>query len=98
LGKKLKTDLRDKKTGDTFLRAKRTIKPEDIEKLPIELWAGADLKASMDVIDKVETIVDNCSSKVARITEICEEKIRKFLPLAMNWHPVLSKWLRSLLR
>ncbi len=76
--KKLKTDLRDKKTGDTFLRAKRTIKPEDIEKLPIELWAGADLKASMDVIDKVETIVDNCSSKVARITEICEEKIESF--------------------
>jgi len=78
--KKLKTDLRDKKTGDTFLRAKRTIKPEDIEKLPIELWAGADLKASMDVIDKVETIVDNCSSKVARITEICEEKIESFCP------------------
>ena len=77
-GKKLKTDLRDRKTGDTLLRAKRTIKPEDIEQLPIEAWAGADLKASMDVIDKVETIVDNCSSKVARITEICEEKIESF--------------------
>jgi DNA-directed RNA polymerase subunit beta len=77
-GKKLKTDLLDKKTGDTFLRAKRTIKPEDIEQLPIEAWTGVDLKASMDVIDKVETIVDNCSSKVARITEICEEKIESF--------------------
>jgi DNA-directed RNA polymerase subunit beta len=77
-GKKLKTDLRDKKTGDTLLRAKRTIKPEDIEQLPIEAWTGADLKASMDVIDKVETIVDNCSSKVTRITEICEEKIESF--------------------
>jgi len=77
-GKKLKTDLRDRKTGDTLLRAKKTIKPEDIEQLSIEVWAGADLKASMDVIDKVETIVDNCSSKVARITEICEERIENF--------------------
>ena len=77
-GEKLKTDLRDRKTGDTFLRAKKTIKPVDINQLPIEAWAGADLKASMDVIDKVETIVDNCSSKVARITEICEEKIENF--------------------
>jgi len=70
--------LRDKKTGDTLLLAKRTIKPEDIEQLPIEAWTGADLKASMDVIDKAETIVDNCSSKVVRITGICEEKIESF--------------------
>jgi len=77
-GKKLKTDLRDRKTGDTLLRAKKTIKSVDINQLPIEAWAGADLKASMDVIDKVETIVDNCSSKVARITEICEERIENF--------------------
>ena len=77
-GKKLKTDLRDRKTGDTLLCAKKTIKPVDINQLPIEAWAGADLKASMDVIDKVEIIVDNCSSKVARITEICEEKIENF--------------------
>ena len=77
-GKKLKTDLRDKKTGDTILRAKGTIKPEDVELLAIEAWMGADLKVSMDVIDNVETIVDNCSSKVGRITEICEEKIERF--------------------
>jgi len=77
-GGKLKTDLRDKKTGDTLLRAKRIIKPEDIEQLPIEAWTGADLKVSMDVIDKVEIIIGNFSSKVARITKICEEKIESF--------------------
>ncbi len=77
-GKKLKTDLRDKKGGDTFFRAKRTITPENIEQLPIEIWAGADIKASMDDIEKVEAIVENCTSKVAHITELCEERIENF--------------------
>ncbi|MFH1628781.1 MAG: DNA-directed RNA polymerase subunit beta [Pseudomonadota bacterium] len=78
VGKHLKTDLRDKKKGDTLVRAKKMIKPEDIERLPVEIWAGADLKASMDVIEKVEATVENCASKVAHITELCEEKIEDF--------------------
>ena len=77
-GKKLKMDLRDKKSGETFLRAKRTIKSEDIEQLPIEIWTGADLKASMDEIEKVEAIVKNCTSKVAHITKLCEDRIENF--------------------
>ncbi|MBW2354096.1 MAG: DNA-directed RNA polymerase subunit beta [Deltaproteobacteria bacterium] len=77
-GKKLKTDLRDRKTGDTLVRAKKAIKEEDVDRVPFELWAGADLKASMDVIEKVEAIVNNCSSKVERITGIFEKKIESF--------------------
>jgi DNA-directed RNA polymerase subunit beta len=77
-GKKLKSDLRDKKTGETLLRAKQGITVEHIEKLPVEAWAGADLKASMDDIEKIEAIVENCTSKIAHVTESCEERIENF--------------------
>ncbi len=77
-GKKLKSDLRDKKGGETVLRAKQPIMPEHIEKLPVEIWAGADLKASMDDIEKVEAIVENCTSRIANVTETCEERIENF--------------------
>lgn len=74
-GKKLKADLRDKKTGDILLRAKHRITAEHIEDLPVEAWAGADFKASMDEIERIEAIVQNCVSKIAHVTEVCEEKI-----------------------
>lgn len=77
-GIKLKSDLRDKKDGETLLRAKQSITREHIEKLAVEIWAGADLKASMDDIEKVEAIVESCTSKVANVTEICEERIENF--------------------
>ena len=77
-GIKLKSDLRDKKDGETLLRAKQSITREHIEKLPVEIWAGADLKASMDDIEKVEAIVENCTAKVANVTELCEERIENF--------------------
>jgi len=74
-GKKLKADMRDKKTGDILLRAKHRITAEHIEDLPVEAWAGADFKASMDEIERIEAIVQNCVSKIAHVTEVCEEKI-----------------------
>jgi DNA-directed RNA polymerase subunit beta len=77
-GKKLKSDLRDKKGGESYLRAKQTITPEHVEKLPVEIWAGVDLKASMDDIEKLEAIIENCTSKVGTATEICEERIENF--------------------
>jgi len=77
-GKKLKSDVRDKKTGETLLRAKQTVTADTVAKLPVEVWAGADLKASMDDIEKIESIVENCTSKVAHATEICEERIENF--------------------
>jgi len=77
-GKKLKSEIRDKKTGETLLRAKQTVTPEIIGRLPVDVWAGADLKASMDDIEKIEAIVENCTSKIAHATEICEERIENF--------------------
>ena len=51
---------------------------EDIESLPIESLTWADVKASMDEIEKVEAIVLRCTTKVERLTTICENKIENF--------------------
>ena len=77
IGKKLKSDLRHKDTGDTLMSAKKTIKQEDIDRVSIESWAGADLKATMDVIERLESIIKNYSVKVDRINGLFEDKIER---------------------
>ncbi|MDY6879837.1 MAG: DNA-directed RNA polymerase subunit beta [Thermodesulfobacteriota bacterium] len=76
-GIKLKNDLKDKVMGDVLLRAKKAIKPSDLEKIPVEAWSGADLHTDMDVIEKVEAIVDKFSKRVARIGSQVDEKIER---------------------
>ena len=42
-GKKLKTNLRDKAAGKILLNNKIAVSSDNIEEIPIEAWAGADL-------------------------------------------------------
>ena len=77
VGEKLKTELRDKGTGDVLMRANKPIKPEDIDGTPIESWTGTDLKSNMDTIEAIESIIDKYSGKVSEITEQIEEKIER---------------------
>jgi hypothetical protein len=56
-GKALKSDLCDKKSGAVLLKQTEKMTREDIESLPIEAFAWADVKAPMDEIEKVE---DHC--------------------------------------
>ncbi len=77
VGKGLKTDLLDRVTGDILMREKKTIKQEDIDRIAIEAWSGADLKGSMDVIESLESIINNYSTKVARLTKIFDDKIER---------------------
>ena len=77
VGKGLKTDLLDRITGDILMHEKKTIKQEDIDHIAIEAWSGADLKGSMDVIESLESIINNYSTKVARLTKIFDDKIER---------------------
>ncbi len=77
ISKKLKSDLRDKDTGNTLMYANNTIKQGDIDRVSIESWAGADLKATMDVIERLESIIENYSIKVKRINRLFEDKIER---------------------
>ena len=77
IAKKLKTGLHDKGSGDVLMRANKAIKAEDINRIAIEAWAGSDLRATMDVIEKLEAIIESYSAKVARTTKLFEDKIER---------------------
>ncbi len=77
IGKKLKTDLHDREGGEILVQAKKVIKPKDIEHVEIEAWTGADIKATMDEIERIESILESYSSKRARLTKHFEDKIER---------------------
>ncbi|VBB42196.1 RNA polymerase, beta subunit [uncultured Desulfatiglans sp.] len=75
IGKQLKTDLRDRSTGETFVKAGKTIDEETVDTVPVELWAAADLKIPMEVIERIEGVVESYSEKVDRTMNVFQEKI-----------------------
>ena len=75
VGQKLKTNLREKGKSKAILSNRKTIAEEDVERIPVSLWAGADLKASMDLIDEMETIVEKYQERIRRIEELFEMKL-----------------------
>ncbi|MBW2066267.1 MAG: DNA-directed RNA polymerase subunit beta [Deltaproteobacteria bacterium] len=77
VGQKLKRALKDKKTSKSLMGTKKEITPEDIDRIPVEAWAGADLKTSMDVIEKMETIVEKYNEKVSKINQFFDERIER---------------------
>ncbi len=77
VGEKLKRPLKDKRSGKTLITTRRTITEEDIDGIPLEIWVGADLKASMDLIEKMEAIVDRYRRRVAQIKEHFDDRIER---------------------
>jgi DNA-directed RNA polymerase subunit beta len=77
LGKKLKTNLREKKTGKLLCSNRKVIAEEEIDKISVEAWVGADLKASMDEIEKMESLVERYVQRVGQIKAYFEERIER---------------------
>ena len=76
-GKGLKTDLYDRETGELLLKAGEAIKHKDIENVEIKSWSGADIKAAMDEIERIESILENFSEKMARIEKLFKDKVER---------------------
>jgi DNA-directed RNA polymerase subunit beta len=76
-GVSLKTNLKDKKSGKTLLSTKKDITSEIIDELPVTAWSGADIKASMDLIDKVEAVIEKFNVRVDHVNSILEDKMEK---------------------
>ena len=76
-GKELRTPLYEKKTKKLLLEAGRPITSEDIDRLPLEAWLKADIKAPMDIIEKVEEIIKRCVEKIKRKKKEVEGKIER---------------------
>jgi len=77
VGKKLKTNLRDKKTGKLLLSTRKTITDEEIDRIPVESWLGADVKAPMDLIEGMEAIVEKYLERVSQIRKHFDERIER---------------------
>jgi len=75
--KRLKTNLRSKKSGKVILNTRRPIKVEDIDDLPIDAWSGADLNTSMDVIEKMESVIEQYNTRMKHINRVFDDKIEK---------------------
>ena len=75
--KKLKRNLQDKITGEVICSTRKTISEGDVDRIPIECWSGADLKASMDLIERMESIVERYSQRVAQIRKLFDDKIER---------------------
>ncbi len=75
VGKKLKTDLKEGR--QVLVRANKAISKSDIDKTPVEAWMGADLRTSMDVIERMEAIVNQYVNKIERVERVFEEKIER---------------------
>jgi len=77
LGKKLKSNLRDKGKGKIIISTRKVIKEEDVDQIPVALWAGADLKGSMDLVERMESIVERYTQKVEKIRRHFDERIER---------------------
>ena len=77
VGKKLKTNLRDKNTGKIICDTRKTISKEDIDQIPVESWSGADIKAPMDLIERMESIVEKYNNRTEQIRKLFDERIER---------------------
>jgi DNA-directed RNA polymerase subunit beta len=77
IGRKLKTNLRDKRANKIIISTRKAIKAEDVDQIPVEVWAGADLKASMDRVEEMEAIVAKYAQKVEGINKHFDERIER---------------------
>jgi DNA-directed RNA polymerase subunit beta len=77
VGQRLKTNLRDKSSSKIHFSTKKTIKEEDVDQIPIQAWASADLSASMDLVEKMESIIEKYTNRVERIRDHIEERIER---------------------
>ncbi|MBW1815885.1 MAG: DNA-directed RNA polymerase subunit beta [Deltaproteobacteria bacterium] len=77
LRKKLKSELMDRRTGVVLLEAGSIIKTDDIERIPVVSWSGADVKFTMDDIERLETVISSYATKTARTTKVFEIKIER---------------------
>ncbi|MCJ7593391.1 MAG: DNA-directed RNA polymerase subunit beta [Desulfobacterales bacterium] len=75
--KKLKTNLRDKKSGKLLLSTRKAITEEEVDRIPVESWLGADVKAPMDLIEGMESIVQRYLGRVSQIRKHFDERIER---------------------
>jgi DNA-directed RNA polymerase subunit beta len=76
-GKHIKSDLRHKETGEILLARGQVIDHECLKKVPIDSWQGANLKADMEVIENMESVVVMYRQQIEKLDELFKERINR---------------------
>lgn len=77
VGKTLRSDLYYRKSKKLALKAGKEISSEDIDNLPLDIWLNADIKAPMNVIEKIEEVISRCINKIGKIKKDVEGRIER---------------------
>jgi len=77
VGEKLKSDLHDKDTGEILLESQKSLTDKDIDEIPIEAFSGADIMISMDLIERMESIVDRYTQKLVQIEKLFDSRVER---------------------
>ncbi|MBW1680938.1 MAG: DNA-directed RNA polymerase subunit beta [Deltaproteobacteria bacterium] len=77
VGKRLRSDLRDKSSGKLLFKARKTITEQDFQNIPVLSLAGVDIKATMDEMEKIDSVVASYRAKLERIERTFQEKIER---------------------
>jgi DNA-directed RNA polymerase subunit beta len=76
-GKRLKSDLRHPDTNEVVLGRDQTIDGENIERIPLECWQGANIDAEMEAIERMESIVLKYLRQIEKLEELFQHKIER---------------------
>ncbi|RLB12515.1 MAG: DNA-directed RNA polymerase subunit beta [Deltaproteobacteria bacterium] len=77
VGKSLRSDLYHKRSKKLAIKAGKEITAEDIDNLPLDIWRSADIKVSLDVIEKVDEIISRCLNKIKERKNEVEERRKR---------------------
>jgi DNA-directed RNA polymerase subunit beta len=76
-GKHLKSDLRHTETDKILLSRGQVIDHECLKNVPVELWQGANIKADMEVIENMESVVSVYQQQREKLDELFKERIKR---------------------
>jgi len=76
-GKHLKSDLRHKATGKILLARGQVIDHEFLKNVPVDSWQGANIKADMEVIENMESVVLMYQQQIEKLEELFKERIKR---------------------
>jgi len=76
-GKHLKSDLRHTGTGKILLARGQVIDHECLQNVPVDSWQGANIKADMEVIENMESVVLMYQQQIEKLDELFKERIKR---------------------
>jgi DNA-directed RNA polymerase subunit beta len=76
-GKHLKSDLKHTGTGKILLARGQIIDHECLKNVPIDSWQGANIKADMEVIENMESVVLMYQQQIEKLDELFKERIKR---------------------